>query len=423
MIPAPWSPPWRLACVLAGCALGCPAPAQPLKPAVPPPTAASAPAALPTLAQVLDAAWARSLEGVEARGRQAQARAEEDRAAAWLAGAPTLELSRREGRGAAAAGSRETEVGLALPLWRPGQRRQQVRRAQTEAGWALAAERAARLRLAAQLRDLAARVQLAEADARQSTQQRQLLEALAQDVERRVRAGDLAPADALAARAELLAARSLEDESRQALAAQRSDWLLLSGSPQLPQPETAAPPAQADLERHAEAQLAEAEIERARQRVAQLQARRLVAPELGLGLRQEQPGRGQSSQHSLALALKLPLGAEPQQQAELAAALAEQDLALRAQQRLRAQLAAELDLARGQLATRQAQAEAEEARAALLRERARLLQRAFQAGEAALPELLRALGAAAQAEAAAARQHAARAQAQGRLQHAFGQLP
>jgi outer membrane protein TolC len=70
-----------------------------------------------------------------------------------------------------------------------------------------------------------------------------------------------------------------------------------------------------------------------------------------------------------------------------------------------------------------AQFEAETARARLLRERATLIDKSFQAGETPLPELLRALAAAAQADSAVARQTAALGLAQARLQQALGVLP
>lgn len=331
MKPPPWFTPWRVACVIAGSALGGSALAQPISSNI----AQPASAARLTMAQALDAAWTRSLESAEATGRQRQAQAEQRVAGTWLAGAPTLELSQREGRGWAADGSRETEAGIALPLWRFGQRQQNAQTAQAESDWASAAERAARLRLAGQLRDQAGRLRLAQADAQHAARQRQLLEELSTDVERRVRAGDLAPADAMAARADMLSARALEREAQQSLATQRSAWALLTGSPMLPEPESIVAGNEVALDHHAEAQLAEAAVQRTRQRVAQVQAQRGAPSELGIGLRQERPGLGQPQQHSVALSLRIPFGTENHSQPRLAAALAEQDLALMSQQRLR----------------------------------------------------------------------------------------
>lgn len=415
-----WLNPWRLACVLAGCALSCAALAQ----QSPPVHASDAEVARhPTTAQALDAAWRRSLEWVESRGRQNLAQAQQRVADTWLAAPASLELSQREGRGAAAEGSRETDIGLALPLWRVGQRQRNAESAQAESAWADAAAQAARLKLAALVREQASRLRLAEAEAEQTAKHRQLLEALSADVERRVKAGDLAPADALAARADMLAAWSLEQDAKQALSAQRTAWTLLTGLTVAPQPEELHAEGEAKLDEHIEAQLAEAAIARARHRIAQAQAERAAPPELGIGLRQERPGLGQARQHSVALSLRVPFGTQVHNQPRMAIALNEEEMALAARQRLRQQLEAELELARSHLAASRAQAKAEQERAALLSERAQWLNKSFQAGESSLPELLRAMAAAAQASVASTRQQAALAQAQARLQQALGQLP
>jgi outer membrane protein TolC len=375
------------------------------------------------MAQALDAAWTRSLASAESRGRLKQAQADQRVAGSWLAGPPTLELAQREGRGSAADGARETDVGIALPLWRLGQRGQNVEAAEAESAWASAAEQAARLRLASQVREQANKVKLSEFEVQQAAQQRQLLEELSADVDRRVKAGDLAPADALAAKAEMLSARALEREAQQAHVAQRSAWTLLTGLVAVPEPDEFKAQEAATLDEHVEAKLAEAAVQRARHRLAQAQAQRGAPPELGIGLRQERPGLGQARQNSVALSLRVPFGTEIHNLPRLATAMAEEDLALAAQQRLRMQLEAELALAQSHLAASQAQAAAEQERAALLRERAQLLKKSFQAGESSLPELLRALAAAGQASAASARQQAALAQAQARLHQALGQLP
>jgi len=312
---------------------------------------------------------------------------------------------------------------VALPLWRPGQRGLNRQAAVAESDWARLAELAARWRLASQLREQLARFRVAETEATQTAQQQHLFGALSADVDRRVKAGDLAPADALAAKAELLAARAQDREAQQTLRSQRAAWLLLTGMAALPEAEALHSPPDPALDQHPEALLAEASVQRARQRVAQVLSQRAAPPELGLSLRQDRPGMGQAQQNSVAVSLRLPFGSEAHSQPQQAAALAEQDLALTNQQRMRQQIDAELGLARSGLASVTDQAEAEAERAVLLRERAQLLNKSFLAGESALPELLRALAAASQAEATAARQQAALSLARARLQQAFGLLP
>lgn len=417
MKPRPWFAPWVAVRVLAGSVLSCAVWAQP---PIEAPIESVPAQPRPTLSQALEAAWSRSLEAAEAQGRQRRALAEQAVASNWLAAPPALEASQREGRGAAV---RETEIAVSLPIWRPGQRQRSSDVAQTEAQWAQASELAARWRLAAQVRNAAAQLQAAESELRQAALQRRLFDQLAADVDRRVKAGDLAPADALAARAERLAQQAQEREAQQALEAQRSAWLLLTGMATPPEFDALAAPSTASLEDHPEARLAEIAAERARRRVALVQAQRGAAPEVGVGLRQERPGLGQPHQNSVALSLRLPFGGTAHSEPQLAAALAEQDLALTLRERTRAQLGAELELARGALVSATARMAAEQERATLLRERAHLLDKSFRAGETALPELLRALSAAAQADTALARQRAAETQARARVHQASGLLP
>jgi outer membrane protein, heavy metal efflux system len=411
----PWFAPW-----LAASALACAAQAQPIS------TPAAPAASSPSLAQAVEAAWQRSAEALQSQGQQRQARADQAVASSWLAAPPALQLSQRQGRGNAADGQRETEVGVALPLWRPGARATAGQAAQAELDWSTAAEQAARLRVAGQVRQALGQLATLEAEHRVVALQSQLLARLAADVDRRVQAGDLAPADALAARAEWLAGQAQEAEVQQKLRAQQAEWQLLTGLavPAQMSATVPDPAAVSDLaDTHPELQLAARAVERAQRRLALVQAQRGDGPEVGMSLRQERPGQGSATLNSVGVTLRLPFGTETHAQPRLAAALSEVDVALTQQQRTRDRLAAELDLARSQLQAAEAQARLEAQRAALLRERAGHVDKAFKAGESSLPELLRALGAAAQAEAASQRQQAHLRLAQSRLQQAQGLLP
>jgi cobalt-zinc-cadmium efflux system outer membrane protein len=413
----PWFVPWLAGSALAASALACAAQAQPV-----PPTAALA-ASRPSLAQAVEAAWQRSADATQSQGQQRQARAEQAVAGSWLAAPPALQLSQRQGRGSAADGQRETEVGVALPLWRYGARATAGQAAQAELDWSTAAEQAARLRVAGQVREALGQLGGLEAEQRLAALQSQLLGRLADDVDRRAKAGDLAPADAMAARAEWLASQAQQAEADQKLRVQQTQWQLLTGlavAAQAPAPAAAA----VDLsEAHPEMQLAARAVERAQRKLSLVQAQRGDGPELGVNLRQERPGSGNPTQNSVGVALRLPFGTETHAQPRIAAALSEVDMALTHQQRTRDRLAAELELARTQLQGAEAQAGLEAQRATLLRERAGHIDKAFKAGEAPLPELLRALSAAGQAEAASERQQAHLRLAQARLQQAQGLLP
>ena len=413
--------------------------------AAPPESAPTAPrdAAAPvSISAALEAAWQRAVAARESEGQRRRAGAEAVAAGSLWAAPPSLALGYRSDRLQQNTGSRETEVAVALPLWLPGQRSARASTASSAQAQALAAEQAARWRLAGEVREAAWQLAAAQAEAAQATGLATALQQLAEDVQRRVNAGDLARADLLAAQAEQLAAQAQQTETAQRLQAARAQWTLLTGlaaMPALAPPSAAAaatagtpgaaskaptPAGTADaLAVHPELELARQTTALARQRLALLRHSRREAPELSLGLRQEVGGRGQSAQGSVAVSLRLPFGTDARNAPLEAAAASELDLAETQVQRLHERLLSEAATARQGESSAQAQLQAETARARLLRERAGLIDASFRAGETPLPELLRALAAAAQADAAVARQSTALGLAQARLQQTLGQLP
>lgn len=415
--------PWLSACVIAGSLAGGPAWAQPA--ASPPTSPVSAPvptAGTVNLRAALDAAWQRAVAARENEGQRRLAEADRAVASSLWAAPPSLTMSHRDDRLQGNAGRRETEIGFAVPLWLPGQRAARAVTAEAAAAQALAAEQVARLHLAGDLREAAWQVAALQAELAQAEAQAHALKQLADDVDRRARAGDLARADALAAQAEQLAASALKTDVQQRLQVARSRWTLLTGL-------TAAPDLKADLATeapaaaHPELQFASQSTELARQRVELMRRSRRDAPELTIGVRQDTPGRAESSQGSLVVGLRLPFGTDDRNRPLEAAALTELDVAQTQEQRLRERLDSDIAAARDAQRSAQAQLDAETARARLLRERATLIDKSFRAGETPLPDLLRALAAASQAGSAAARQTAALGLAHARLQQALGLLP
>jgi outer membrane protein TolC len=268
-----------------------------------------------------------------------------------------------------------------------------------------------------------------QAEVAQADSQTQALIQLADDVERRVRAGDLARADALAARAEQLAAAALQSDVRQRFQAARAHWALLTGLTASPDVTAAAsveavPAATSGTAApHPELQLASITTELARKRVEEMRLSRRDAPELTVGYRRDVPGRAEAAQGSMVVSLRLPFGTDDRNRPLEAAALAELDVAQATEQRLRERLDSDQVAARDAQRSAQAQLDAEASRARLLRERATLIEKSFRAGETQLPDLLRALADAAQSDGAAARQNAALGLARAHLQQTLGLLP
>lgn len=417
---------WLSACAIAGSLAGGPGWAQPAaspqipRPAVPEPTAGGV-----GLRAAFDAAWQRTVAARESDGQRR--RAEADRAAVgrFWAAPPSLALSHRNDRLQDNAGKRETEIGVAVPLWLPGQRAARAGTADAAAAQALAAEQVARLRLAGELREAAWQIAISQAELAQADTEARSLKQLADDVERRVRAGDLARADALAAQAELLAAAALQSDLRQRRQAARARWTLLSGLTAAPDLQDAAANdgAPAAAASHPELQLARESTALARQRVELMRRSRRDAPELSLGLRHDVGGRAEAAQGSLVVGMRLPFGTDDRNRPLEAAALSELDVAQTHEQRLRERLDSDIAAARDALVAAEAQLESETARTRLLRERAALIDKSFRAGETPLPDLLRALAAAAQADGAAVRQTTALGLVRARLQQTLGLLP
>jgi outer membrane protein TolC len=400
--------PWLSACVITGALAGVPALAQPAV----------------TLRAALDAAWLRASASREADGLRRTAEAERAAAGALWAAPPSLTMSHRDSRLHGGSG-RETEFGIAVPLWMPGQRTARADTADAEAAQALAAGQAARWQLAGELREAVWQMSALQAEADSADARARALQQLADDVQRRVRAGDLARADALAAQAEQLAASAARTDLQQRLQEAQTRWTLVTGLTAAP--DVAADAAEASAPEvpppHPALQLARQSTELARQRVALLRHSRRDAPELSVGVRQDAPGRTEGAQASLVVGLRLPFGTDDRNLPREAAALTELDVAQTHELRLRERLDHDIATARGALRSAQSQLDAETARARLLRERATLIETSFHAGETPLPDLLRALAAAAQADSATARQAAALGLARARLQQALGLLP
>ena len=425
------SVPWFVACTVAGLTFwgnALPAIAQttssPLSFAVPP-----SPASAPSLAQAVDAAWQRAVQASEATAQTRRAAAERVAASSFSALPPALQINHLNDRAQANAGRRETEVGIAWPLWLPGQRDARLAVAEAEIGLADIGMEAARLRVAGQVRDLAWRAAEAEAEVQALGTEKRYVQGIAEDVQRRVSAGDLARSDALAAQGESLEADALQSDAMQRLLALRLQWRTLTGLGALPvlalpaDVNASAETAISSVADHPERRLASQAVERARRRFDVVTRFRRDAPELSVRYREEIPSFGQVTQRGLGVGLRIPFGTDGRNAPLQAAAAGELEVAEANERRLNDQLDADLQIAREALVRATRQLDTTQTRSTLLRERAQLIERSFKAGETPLPELLRAVNAAARADAALVRQRAVLGLAHAQLQQALGILP
>jgi len=397
---------------------------------------AVAPAAAPNLgapsaaqplswAQALDATWARSAESAAAAAAAQSAGAEQAAARSWLPGAPVLELGWRTDQFNRNAGARESEIGVALPLWLPGQRVASLHQAEAAAAVAQAGASAQRLQLAQAMLEAAAAVQQQRLELAQRTVDADALRLLAADVQRLLAAGERARTDWLAAQAELLQAQALQQQARSELQSAELRWQSLTGLSAVPTLEAllALPAPPAALAQHPLLREAAERSQWAQRQLALVERSRRAAPELQTRWVQQVEARGAAATQSLGLTLRIPLHSPAQHNPQLLAAQGAYAQAQARQQELERQLQAQWVQQHAALAGLAPQIVHASDRAGQLRERAALIEKSFRSGETALADWLRTRAAATEAASALQTLHLQQQIAQARLQLLFGNLP
>lgn len=400
-------------------------------------TLALAPAPEPaawSLRALFDHAWQRQPEAQAQPLRQQAAEAARLAAQRWTAEPPALQLQTRTDRPGSQQGQREVEVGLAAPLWLPGERARSA--ALGDAQWlqVQSQQRAAQWQLAAQVRQAWWDWQRARSDLALAQDRLHSARQLAADVLRRWQAGDLARTDGLQAQAVVAQAEAAQAEAQGALQAARaalSAWVPPQGTapgaqppPQDGQAEPLADAAaQALPDTHPALAHAQAQAQVARHTAELAAVQRRANPELSVAATRGRDQAGERYRQSVTLGLRIPLGDNALAQAKEAAAQAdalEQETRL---QRERERLAQDLRAAQARAAAAQAQGEAAARHAALAQETLGHVDKAFRLGEADWPTRLRAEQDAAQAQRQLARARIDAAAAVSALRQALGLLP
>lgn len=385
-------------------------------------------AAAQSLSQAFEAAWERSPDGRAQAPRRTGAEARQAVAASLTPEPPSVELAARSDRFNRDTGAQEVEVGLAVPLWLPGERGAAREVADAELAILDARQTLARLTLAGEVRELYWSWRAAEIEGELARARHDNATQLAADVERRVRAGDLSRADQYQAQAALAAAEAAVAEAAANSSVLRRQLRALSGVPAAadgPLAMEIEPVAAADDSVAAHPLLVEAN-----QRIALARGHRALAgaqsranPELTIGTRRERAAFDAPYEQSLQLALRIPFSSGSRNQAKLAEAHADQ-LAAESQQAVdRERIAADIAGAQDRLAAARTRLAAAEKRARLLQEIRGFLEKAFRLGEADLPSRLRVELESFEAARQEARSRIELAQAISRLRQALGLLP
>ena len=388
--------------------------------------AASPPAspAPSSLSAALEAAWQLSAGSRSLVSRQAELEARQRAAGAFLSGSPSLNLSQRSDRLNTNQGLRESEVSLTLPLWSPGTRA--ATRAQIDADRAaLAAEpQGSKLRLAGQLRELAASIALARLEHALAQRKEQESSTLLQDTQRRVKSGESPRVDALQAEAAMRLAAGLRVHAATAVAQGISQWRALTGLPDVSLPDEpvallAVPnPADHPLRAAAAAKVSAAQ---ARLRLAEVDKR--DSPELSVGVIRDRSLASEPSLNSFQVGVRIALGGTHRNAPRIAAALSELDTAQAELEAVDRQLSVDQALARNAVQAAQLAERFAAERAALSIEAQALVAKAYQLGESDLPARLRTDNERFDAELALVRARTENQRAAAQLNQSSGLLP
>ena len=385
-----------------------------------------------SLRTALDKAWENSPQAQTLEARRAESDAQGVAANSLLPGAPAVILGHRGDQLNSNAGKREWEAGIALPIWLPGQRDARQRQAQAGKAGLEASIRALRLKLAGELREAIWQVRQAEGQTRLDDERVLSAKKLADDVARRVLAGELAKTDLNLAQNEWRTAQAAVLQGRNRLLQAQQAYATLTGMTALPDDIAESPqpnhlrasvqpkPSPDD---HPVLEAARQAIEAAQAQVRMASESRRDSPEIELSMRRERGNLNDPYASTVAISLRLPLSTDARNlplssaaQTALTGAHSEYTrvrimLEYHGQQAEQALQAADqvLDLARQQRAA--------------ARENLDLIRKSFDLGESDLFALLRARAASFEAEQSYNQQEIAQALARARLNQAQGVLP
>jgi cobalt-zinc-cadmium efflux system outer membrane protein len=372
---------------------------------------------------LVEQAWLRSPGVRGAAARQDETDAAQVLADTWIAGQPVVGLSQRNSSSSEARGGRESEISMSASFWTPGQRAARhdfAERASSEQQTQL---HKVKLDVAGEVR-----TRLWDAAAAQALQEEKEghlhhAEELAEEVGRRVAAGELARVDSLMADQEVQAARIAVEQARTDASSTLSRLRILTGPVQkLPlELELLAPKPASDDDPRLRA--ARATQSRADAALRLAQASRSAPPTLGISLRHERAPFQSEPERSLGVHVQVPIGtagrnrhAEAQVQTQIAMAAAEV-------RQVEETIRAELEVAYGRLDHAHAALNAAVARVNAMRDHEQLIAKAFRLGERGLADMLRSRALAHEALVAKRQQEVALGRAHAQFNQASGVLP
>ena len=339
-----------------------------------------------TVHDAFESAWRRQPAQHAQAARLAEIEGKRTAANALTPEPAALSIGQRTDRPGTNAGRREWEIEVAAPLWLAGQRDRQRAVVDAESGAYDAAQALAKWRLAGEVREAWWQARLADAERDLAVQRLDSAAALAADVARRVKAGDLARVDANRAKAAQQAAQIAQGDADARAFRALQQFTALTGVASLPLAgeQSAMQAAEVHPRRMAAQQLTAL----AKRRADYVGATRRDAPELSVGLTRERSTFAERFGNSLSLRLKVPFATDARNQPRMAAAAAGRAEADAAQVLDASRIEADIAGARRAYEQAQTTVQLSASRFELARDTHQLLDRAFKLGELDLPARL-----------------------------------
>lgn len=373
-----------------------------------------------TLHEAFESAWNRQPAQRAQTARLSELEAKRQ-ATTNLTPQPTsISLGQRTDQIGSNVGQRQTDIEFSAPLWLPGQRDSQRALVEAETGRFSAIQTYTKWRLAGEVRDLWWMTRLAQSEKELVNQRVLSAQKLLADVERRVKAGDLARVDANRVNVELQTANiALKDAGAQAFRALQQ-FTALTGLTSLPQ-ETETVSQQ--VPENYPQKLAAQSLILAQKRLDLIRSTPRDAPELSLGLTHQKDISNDPYNNSVSLKFKIPFASDSLNQQRLASAQAEQAEADAEQGLENARIEAEISSARFELEQANASVTIAESRFNTALDTQQLLDRSFTLGESDLPTRLLAEAARYEAERNLIKARLGTGRAISKVNQALGVLP
>lgn len=351
----------------------------------------------PSLKQALDAAWQLNGSSRAESNRRSELVAKEKAANSWMSGEPSLGVAHRTDRLNRNEGFREYEAEIELPLWNPGVRAAaradvSAQRQGFDSQLALA-----KLKLAGELRALSASAASARVELDLNKRKLQDANVLAEDLSRRIKAGENARVDGLQAQVLVQQAQAAIAQAESQLIRLQNQWRSLTGlttvavldetPANLAANDTLRAPVSPD---HPALRYAQAQLVAAQAKLALADADKRDPMSMGVGVGRERSTFAAANETKLRIALRIPLGGENRNAPRQAAARAELDTAQAEADGVQRQVVAEVSVAAADLSAARAAQTAARERVRLSTEVQALITKSWRLGDSDLPARLRA---------------------------------